>query len=131
MLYQLDKLGRSKNFCVEWEYDHIDMAWIKDARLQVAIEHEFKGDKINKLMDREVKNLLSHDAPLSVLIVYFRPKNFMKRLRKLKKLVCMRSSKLHGEFLLIASRQKRHHAPDGKWKAYRLAPGMKTWEHLV
>jgi len=130
MLDQLGKLARRKHFSVDWEHDEIDMVWAKKARIEVAIEHEFKGDRIDKVMKGEVRNLLSLHVPLRVLIVYFRPTHFARNIVLLKRRICASWTESKGELLLIASKQKKHHAPDGNWIAYRLAPGSRIWERL-
>jgi hypothetical protein len=140
MKRMLEQLGEKKGFCVKWEVQKVDMVWYsrETSKLEVAIEHELRGDKMDRLKEGEIKSLREIDAPLSVLIVCFRPtKNFSGKLKKLEDWVCSQWNKQQNEFLVLAARRRgrtradpKDYAPEGRWEAYRATKGMSEWEAL-
>jgi hypothetical protein len=68
---------------VERERLRVDMEWREASHIAVAIEHEYERSNVASILAKEVRNLLSVDCPLKVLITYFRSNHFHPMLREL------------------------------------------------
>jgi len=137
MLGLLEQLGKEKRYAIRKEKLRVDMAWSRDSRDLVAIEHENEGGKVSGLLDDEVENLLSVACPLLVLVTYFDRSEFDKNLDELDELKEQAKQKMFqkrrfdAEFLLVAGDCDTYARPEDQfWAAYILYPSISATPFL-
>ena len=126
----LEKLGERNGYSVKREKLRIDMVWIKDSNVEVAVDHENEVNNVQKLLEHEVDNLLSIHSKLKIFITYFTQNNFHRLSTELNDAIMNKLSDMNRfdfEFLVALSPWENASEPkDQFWVAYLYKPTFKS-----